>query len=217
MTEAAEQGDLHRRLTSGQLAMIAIGGAIGTGLFLGSGLAIGLAGPAVLISYAIGGVIALLLMGCLAEMTVAHPTSGSFGDLAEHYLGPWAGFVVRYAYWSALVLAVGTELTAVAIYMQFWLPTMPGWIWMLLFGTALLLVNAASVGLFGAVEYIFSAIKIVAILGFCSSARWWSRGRRPDRRSAWRITCPMAVSCRMGWAAFGVRSSSPFSAISASR
>lgn len=166
VTGAAEQGDLHRRLTSGQLAMIAIGGAIGTGLFLGSGLAIGLAGPAVLISYAIGGVIALLLMGCLAEMTVAHPTSGSFGDLAEHYLGPWAGFVVRYAYWSALVLAVGTELTAVAIYMQFWLPTMPGWIWMLLFGTALLLVNAASVGLFGTVEYIFSAIKIVAILGF---------------------------------------------------
>ncbi|WP_230482257.1 amino acid permease [Sphingomonas sp. Leaf21] len=159
-------GNLRRRLTSGQLAMIAIGGAIGTGLFLGSGLAIGLAGPAVLVSYAIGGVIALLLMGCLAEMTVAHPTSGSFGDLAGLYLGPWAGFVVRYAYWSALVLAVGTELTAVAIYMQFWLPSVPGWIWMLLFGAALLLVNAASVGLFGAIEYVFSAIKVAAILGF---------------------------------------------------
>ncbi|WP_294236306.1 amino acid permease [uncultured Sphingomonas sp.] len=163
---APDGGALHRRLSSGQLAMIAIGGAIGTGLFLGSGLAIGLAGPAVLISYAIGGVIALLLMGCLAEMTVAHPTSGAFGDLAELYLGSWAGFVVRYAYWSALVLAVGTELTAVAIYMQFWLPTVPGWIWMLFFGVALLLVNAASVGLFGRIEYAFSAIKIVAILGF---------------------------------------------------
>lgn len=163
---ALDGGALHRRLSSGQLAMIAIGGAIGTGLFLGSGLAIGLAGPAVLISYAIGGVIALLLMGCLAEMTVAHPTSGAFSDLAELYLGSWAGFVVRYAYWSALVLAVGTELTAVAIYMQFWLPTVQGWIWMLFFGVALLLVNAASVGLFGRIEYAFSAIKIVAILGF---------------------------------------------------
>lgn len=166
MSAASDRGGLQRRLTSGQLGMIAIGGAIGTGLFLGSGLAIGLAGPAVLISYAIGGVIALLLMGCLAEMTVAHPTSGAFGDLADRYLGPWAGFVVRYAYWSALVLAVGTELTAVAIYMNFWLPTVPGWTWMLAFGAALVLVNAASVGLFGAIEYVFSAIKIVAIIGF---------------------------------------------------
>lgn len=166
MTPASGPPGLRRRLTSGQLAMIAIGGAIGTGLFLGSGLAIGLAGPAVLVSYAIGGVIALLLMGCLAEMTVAHPTSGSFGDLAELYLGSWAGFVVRYAYWSALVLAVGTELTAVAIYMQFWLPAVQGWIWMLVFGAALMLVNAASVGLFGRTEYVFSAIKIAAILGF---------------------------------------------------
>ena len=157
---------LHRRLTTGQLSMIAIGGAIGTGLFLGSGFAIGLAGPAVLVSYIIGGTIALLLMGCLAEMTVAHPTSGAFGDLAEIYLGSLAGFLVRYAYWSAMVLAVGTELTAVAIYMHFWLPSVPGWIWMLGFGIALMLVNAASVRLFGTIEYVFSAIKIVAILAF---------------------------------------------------
>ncbi len=161
---------LQRRLTTGQLSMIAIGGAIGTGLFLGSGFAIGLAGPAVLVSYLIGAVIALLLMGCLAEMTIVHPRSGAFGDLAEIYLGSLAGFLVRYAYWSALVLAVGTELTAVAIYMQFWLPAWPGWIWMLGFGTALMLVNARDVGLFGAVEYGFSAIKIAAILGFLALA-----------------------------------------------
>jgi AAT family amino acid transporter len=166
VSTADAQQTLHRSLTAGQLSMIAIGGAIGTGLFLGSGFAIGLAGPAVLISYLIGAVIALLLMGCLAEMTVAHPTSGAFGDLAEIYLGPLAGFLVRYAYWAALVLAVGTELTAVAIYMQFWLPAVPGWIWMLGFGLALVLVNAASVGLFGRIEYGFSAIKIVAIIGF---------------------------------------------------
>ena len=77
---------LHRRLSTGQLSMIAIGGAIGTGLFLGSAFAIGFAGPSVLISYAIGAVIALLLMGCLAEMTLAHPTSGSFGAYAEYYI-----------------------------------------------------------------------------------------------------------------------------------
>jgi L-asparagine transporter-like permease len=146
--------------------MIAIGGAIGTGLFLGSGFAIGLAGPAVLVSYVIGGTIALLLMGCLAEMTIAHPSSGAFGDLAEIYLGSLAGFLVRYAYWSPLVLAVGTELTAVATYMRFWLPTVPGWIWMLGFGAALVAANAVSVSVFGAIEYVFSAIKIVAILAF---------------------------------------------------
>src|SRR6202789_2878557 len=88
---------LHRGLSTGQLSMIAIGGAIGTGLFLGSGSAIHLAGPAVLISYAIGALIALLLMGCLAEMTATHPTSGSFGAWAEFYVGPLAGYLVGYA------------------------------------------------------------------------------------------------------------------------
>ena len=86
--------------------MMAIGTAIGTGLFLGSGLAIGIAGPSVLITYVVGAVIALLIMGCLAEMTVAHPIPGSFGAYAGHYLGPLAGFLVRYCYWSGVVLAV---------------------------------------------------------------------------------------------------------------
>ncbi len=111
---------LRRSLSARRLTMIAIGGAIGTGLFLGSGFAISLAGPGVLVSYAIGALIALLLMGCLAEMTVAHPTSGSFGAYAEYYIGPLAGFLVRYAYWTCIVLAVGTEVTAVALYMRFW-------------------------------------------------------------------------------------------------
>src|ERR1700727_3619047 len=107
------EAGLKRTLSAAKLSMIAIGGAIGTGLFLGSGFAIGTAGPAVLISYAIGALIALLLMGCLAEMTVVHPTTGSFGAYAEFYIGPLAGFVVRYAYWTCIVLAVGTEVTAV--------------------------------------------------------------------------------------------------------
>jgi L-asparagine transporter-like permease len=157
---------LRRSLSARRLTMIAIGGAIGTGLFLGSGFAISLAGPGVLVSYAIGAVVALLLMGCLAEMTVAHPTSGSFGAYAEYYIGPLAGFLVRYAYWTCIVLAVGTEVTAVALYMRFWFPTLPGWLWIVAFSGLLMLVNARSVNVFGAVEYWFSAIKVTAIVIF---------------------------------------------------
>jgi AAT family amino acid transporter len=157
---------LCRSLTTGQLSMIAIGGAIGTGLFLGSAFAIGIAGPSVIVSYAIGGLITLLLMGCLAEMTVAHPSSGSFGLLAEIYVSPLAGFLVRYAYLSGMMLAVGTEVTAIALYMKFWLPDAPGWWWILTFSAALVAINAFSVKTFGAVEYGFSLIKVAAIVGF---------------------------------------------------
>jgi len=160
-----EQG-LQRKLTAGQMTMIAIGGAIGTGLFLGSKFAIGFAGPSVILSYAIGGVIALLLMGCLAEMTVAHSTSGSFGAYAEHYISPLAGFLVRYAYWASIVLAVGAEVTAVAQYMTYWFADVPGWLWVVLFSGALIFVNAMSVKTFGTVEYWFSTIKVSAIIAF---------------------------------------------------
>ena len=164
---------LHRSLSSGQLSMIAIGGAIGTGLFLGSAFAIGFAGPAVLVSYAIGALVAFLLMGCLAEMSVAHPASGSFGAWAEFYIGPLAGFLVRYAYWSAIVFAVGTEVTAIAIYMRFWFPAAPGWIWILGFSVVLVLANAANVRVFGAIEYGFSFLKIAAILLFLALGSWF--------------------------------------------
>jgi AAT family amino acid transporter len=163
---------LHRGLSTGQLSMIAIGGAIGTGLFLGSGSAIHLAGPAVLLSYAIGALIALLLMGCLAEMTVAHPTSGSFGAWAEFYVGPLAGFLVRYAYWSCIVLAVGTEVTAIAVYMRYWYPHVPGWVWILAFSAVLITVNVVNVRLFGTVEYCFSMLKVAAILAFIALGGW---------------------------------------------
>src|SRR5262252_5352848 len=163
---------LRRTLSARRMSMIAIGGAIGTGLVLGSGFAISLAGPAVLVSYLVGALIALLLMGCLAEMTVAHPTSGSFGAYAEYYLGPLAGFLVRYAYWPSIVLAVGTEVTAVALYMHFWFPASPGWSWIVGFSALLVLVNARSVNVFGAIEYWFSAIKVTAILLFIPLAAY---------------------------------------------
>jgi len=157
---------LRRSLSARRMTMIAIGGAIGTGLFLGSGFAISLAGPGVLVSYAVGAIIALLLMGCLAEMTVAHPTSGSFGAYAEYYIDPLAGFLVRYAYWTGNVLAVGTEVTAVALYMHFWFPSLPGWLSIVAFSGLLILVNTRSVNVFGAVEYWFSATKVTAIVIF---------------------------------------------------
>src|SRR5579863_6563569 len=162
-----EQGEqLSRQLSSGQLSMIAIGGAIGTGLFLGSSLAVRIAGPGVIVSYLIGAVIAVLFMGALSEMAVAHPTAGSFGVYAELYLNPWAGFAVRYTYWAAQCIAIGSEATAIAIYCQWWFPNTPKWLWVLGFSIALLYVNARSVASFGSFEYWFAMIKVVAIVLF---------------------------------------------------
>ena len=157
---------LSRQLTSGQLSMIAIGGAIGTGLFLGSALAVRVAGPGVIISYLIGAAIALLFMSALSEMAVAHPTAGSFGVYAELYVSRWAGFIVRYTYWAAQCIAIGGEATAIAIYCQWWFPNTPEWVWILGFSVALLYVNARSVGSFGGFEYWFAMIKVVAIVLF---------------------------------------------------
>ncbi|WP_322032210.1 amino acid permease [Paraburkholderia sp. J76] len=162
---AREKG-LHKALTQRQIAMIGIGGAIGTGLFMGSGIAIGYAGPGVLISYAIAALIAVIMVFSLAEMAVAHPTAGSFGTYAEMYLSRWAGFVVRYTYWVIEVVAVGGEAIAVGIYMGFWFPGVPVWLWSIAFGIALIYVNCRSVTNFGSFEYWFALIKVVAILGF---------------------------------------------------
>src|SRR5262245_15597230 len=157
---------LNRSLSARQLSMIAIGGAVCTGLFLGSGFAISLAGPGVLVSYVIGATVALLLMGCLAEMTVTYPLTGSFGVYAEPYVGPLAGFVVRCCYWTGNVLAVGTEVTAVAVYMKYWFPSSPGWLWIVTFSGGLVVANALAVEVFGTVEYWFSLIKVSAIIAF---------------------------------------------------
>jgi L-asparagine transporter-like permease len=179
------ESGLRRSLTARKLSMIAIGGAIGTGLFLGSGFAIATAGPSVLLSYVIGALIALLLMGCLAEMTVTHPTTGSFGTYAEYYVSPLAGFMVRYAYWTCIVLAVGTEVTAIALYMKFWFPGPPGWLWIAVFSGALITVNALSVSTFGTVEYWFSLLKISAIVAFILLAGYLvARGNPADTQAA---------------------------------
>ena len=162
----AREGGLHRDLGKGQVIMISLGGAIGTTLFLSSGVALGYAGPSVLVSYAIAGFIAVVMVFSLSEMAVVHPAAGSFGTYAETYLNPWAGFVVRYTYWMAQVIATGFEAVAAGIYMTWWFPASPVWLWSLGFATIVLVVNARSVGSFGTVEYWFSFIKVTAIVLF---------------------------------------------------
>lgn len=163
---AHEQDGLRRRLSQRQLTMIAIGGAIGVGLFLGSSVTIELAGPGVIVTYLLGALIAMVVAYSLAEMAVVHPVSGSFGIYAEKYLSPWAGFCVRATYGLVQIIAIGAEVTAVAIYFAFWFPNVPGWTWVVLVSAGLVTINAMQVGNFGEFEYWFAMIKVVAILGF---------------------------------------------------
>src|SRR5579871_840956 len=146
--------------------MIGLGGTIGTGLFLGSGVAINYAGPGVIASYVIAGFIALIVVFSLSEMAVAHPAAGSFGVYAEAYLSPWAGFMVRYTYWLAQVIAIGGEAVAAGVYMTYWFPDIPVWMWSVGFAAGLLYVNSRSVANFGRFEYWFALIKVIAIVFF---------------------------------------------------
>jgi AAT family amino acid transporter len=160
------EAGLRRELAPRQVTMIAIGGAIGTGLFLGSTLSIRLAGPAVVVSYLLGAVVAFLMTLALAELAGRHPAAGSFGVHAEIYQGSWAGFTVRWTYWFCQVVAIGGEVVASAIYTRFWFPHLPLWIPVVAFSALLVTVNALHVGAFGAFEYWFAMIKVMAIVLF---------------------------------------------------
>jgi AAT family amino acid transporter len=162
----AREAGLHRNLTPRQLSMIAVGGAIGTGLFLGSALSVKLAGPGVIVSYTAAAGIALALMWALGEMAIAHPVAGSFGVYAEMYVHPWAGFAMRYSYWLGQVIAIGSEMVAASIYCKHWFPGVPSWIWIAGFSVALIWVNASSVSNFGTFEYWFAMLKVVTIVLF---------------------------------------------------
>ena len=123
------ESGLKSKLSPRQVAMIGLGCTIGTGLFLGSAISVKQAGPAVILSFAAGALIALTVMWALAEMAVEHPATGSFGLYAEMYLSAWAGFAVRYTYWLCLVMVVGSEVVAAAIYCAFWFPQVPAPAW----------------------------------------------------------------------------------------
>ena len=157
---------LKHQLSSAQVAMIALGSTIGTGLFLTSAISVKLAGPAVILSFAIGAAITLTVMWALAEMAVEHPVAGSFGLYAEMFLGPWAGFVARYTYWLCLVIIIGSEVAATGIYCKFWFPNVPSWLWIAGFSVALVYVNTLSIQNFGMIEFWFAMIKVVTIALF---------------------------------------------------
>jgi amino acid transporter, AAT family len=163
--EKREAG-LKSKLSPRQVAMIGLGCTIGTGLFLGSAISVKLAGPAVILSFLAGALIALTVMWALAEMAVEHPAPGSFGLYAEMYLHPWAGFAVRYTYWLCLVMVVGSEVVAGAIYCGFWFPQVPAPVWIGIFSVGLVAINTLSIEDFGAIEYWFAMIKVVTILAF---------------------------------------------------
>jgi amino acid transporter, AAT family len=157
---------LRRDLSAGQIAMVAIGGSIGTGLLLGSGAAVQIAGPGVIVSYILGAPIAFAVTMALGEMSSLHPAAGSFGVYAEKYLNPWAGFVSRYGYWFSLVIAIGAELVASATYMRYWFPQVPATVWIAGFAALLLFINLRTVHDFGNFEYWFAMIKVVMIAAF---------------------------------------------------
>lgn len=161
-----EEQVLLRALSSGQQAMIAIGGSLGTGLFLASGAAVPAAGPGVIFSNLIAAGIALLLGAALTEMCVAHPAAGSFGLYASMYLSPFAGYAVKMSYWISQVVVIGAHMVAIATYMHFWFPAVPDTVWIVLFSAALLFINARAVSTFGRFGYWFSMIKVAALALF---------------------------------------------------
>ena len=172
MTRRADDRDvrneqvLARQLSAAQQVMMALGGAIGTGLFLASGLAVNVAGPAVILAYVIVAAIALLLGAALTDMAVAHPTAGAFGVYAGMYVSPFAGYAVRVSYWLMEVIATGGQLVAASIYMGYWFPAVPGALWVFAFASALIYVNSRAVGELGIVEYWLVTIKVVAVVLF---------------------------------------------------
>nr|WP_260858120.1 amino acid permease [Bacillus sp. FJAT-22090] len=155
---------LQRGLEQRHITLMSLGAAIGVGLFLGSATAIRLAGPAILISYIIGGLFIFIIMRSLGEMAVHNPVSGSFSRYAQNYLGPLAGYITGWNYWFLWVVTCMAEITAVGVYMKMWYPHTPSWIWALAALIVMTLVNLIAVKAYGEFEFWFALIKIVAIL-----------------------------------------------------
>ncbi|MFF2655300.1 amino acid permease [Streptomyces sp. NPDC058045] len=158
--------ELRAGLKNRHLSMIAIGGVIGAGLFVGSGAGIAAAGPAILLSYAMVGVLVVLVMRMLGEMAAARPSSGSFSEYADQALGRWAGFSIGWLYWFFWVVVLAVEATAGAVILNGWVPAIPQWGWALIVMLVLTATNLASVGSYGEFEFWFAGIKVVAISAF---------------------------------------------------
>lgn len=147
-----------------QLRMIALGSSIGTGLFLGSAESIGYAGPGVLVSFFIVGIIVYMLMRMLGEMAVANPVSGSFSAYARDFIGPRAGFITGWNWWYTTIVVGMIELTAMGTFLDFWFPQIPHWLTALVTLLIVLAINAARVTVFAEAEYWLSLIKVLALI-----------------------------------------------------
>ncbi|ORM70594.1 aromatic amino acid transporter AroP [Pantoea rwandensis] len=163
---------LHRGLKNRHIQLIALGGAVGTGLFLGSASVIKSAGPAVILGYAIAGFIAFLIMRQLGEMVVEEPVAGSFSHFAYKYWGNFAGFASGWNYWVLYVLVAMAELSAVGKYIQFWYPEFPTWASAAIFFVVINAINLTNVKVFGEMEFWFAIIKVVAVIGMILFGGW---------------------------------------------
>lgn len=155
---------LQRRLKNRHIQLIALGGAIGTGLFLGSAPIIQSAGPSIILGYLIGGLIAFLMMRQLGEMIVHEPVTGSFSYFAFKYWGKFSGFLTGWNYWVLYILVAMTELTAIGKYINYWWPHIPSWLSVLIFFVTVTLANLANVKMYAESEFWLSLIKVLAIV-----------------------------------------------------
>ncbi|MFF2315255.1 amino acid permease [Arthrobacter sp. NPDC058097] len=172
---------LKKALTQRQLTMIAMGGVIGAGLFVGSGVVISETGPAAFISYAITGAVIIMVMRMLAEMAVATNSTGSFADYSRRALGGWAGFSVGWLYWYNWVVTVGAEAIAGATIIRYWIDV-PLWLASLILMILLMATNLVSVASFGEFEYWFAGIKVAAIVVFLFLGTLFVFGMWPDKK-----------------------------------
>ena len=161
--------DLSRRLRSRHIQLIAIGGTIGVGLFLGSAKAIHNAGPALVLAYALGGIAIFFIMRALGELLTYRPVAGSFATYADEFCGPFAGFVTGWSYWFAWIATAMAELTAIGVYVRWWLPAVPQWLPALVALLALYGSNLLAVRMFGELEFWFALIKVVTIVALIVS------------------------------------------------
>jgi amino acid transporter, AAT family len=155
---------LQRGLEERHVTLMSVGAAIGVGLFLGSASAIKLAGPGILLAYGFAGMIMFFIMRALGEMAIQNPVAGSFSQYARDYLGPLAGYITGWNYWFLWVVTCMAEITAAGIYMEFWFPDVPRWIWALAALVIMAAVNFLAVKAYGELEFWFALIKIVAII-----------------------------------------------------
>ncbi|MDF0605342.1 amino acid permease [Neisseriaceae bacterium TC5R-5] len=163
MTDVYQQTELKRGLKNRHIQLIALGSAVGTGLFMGSGSILQLAGPSIILGYAVGGLIAFLIMRQLGEMIAQEPVAGSFSHFAYRYWGKFAGFLSGWNYWVLYVLVSMAELTAVGKYIQYWWPHVPAWLSVLICFLSINAINLTNVKVYGETEFWFALIKIVAV------------------------------------------------------